>query len=664
MAYLIQQLDNTINIIETTKPAGQQIILSLSTSCVVKPQRKGGTTDDLIEFLDDTGMPTMVLPFDATLQVQDNGGAAAPFVGNLDDLLIKLNNEYFNNAVTTTPASAVAGNATEAKQDVQIAQGAKKLIGKVIDLTSDDGGAWSGFPLTLNADTTIVFNFLDDTSNTYNAGQATPIADISQLVSFINSVQGDYFFSAAAASTDLVISDGSATIVELSDLVIEDGSTLTYSDFSIDSADTDDSLLAQQYEILKKLDSNIKELVANQNAPQTIASVEKNAANTQPVAQSTILGNYLMDFNNIQGLLDRRQSGTASQTYASGVSTMSVGSGEYAVCQSFQTHPYFTGKSHEIEITFDNFQNQANVVKKVGYFDTDRSAPYNTNYDGFYLESDGSTYNIVIANGNTGTENRVPITSWDNKDLANSINFTNFTVMKIDFLYLGGTSFRFFFKTQNGWELAHTYNHANVFTGTIVKSPTLPVRWEIRSTTGSGTLGQICASVNTAGSIDLVGNRLTTPTNTNPVNANSTGIKYMLAAVRLKDVRKAILSIESSVLSSTNDNIFVSLIGNGTIAGSPTWTEFSDDTGQLLGVEYALGDTLGSPSATTVTGGYEIWGGYLSDRGRVLATDGVSINRKLGFSLDGVADIVALCVEPLAGGTNADVYGNITFSTN
>lgn len=555
--------------------------------------------------------------------------------------------------------------ASTTNQSLIINQGAKKLIGKVIDLTSDDGGSWTGFPFILDGSVTLKVTTFDGEEKSYDLDNSNvTINNVKELAEVLNSLQGELKFGEYSLE-EMLVNDGSTPLKNIDNIEINEGSPLIYQPANfLDSVDTDDSILAQTYELLKNSNTLIKELQLNQNAPQTIASIEKNAANTQPVAQSTILGSYLMDFNNIQGLLTRRQSGTASQTLSNGVSTMTVGVGEYAVCQSFQVHPYFPGKSQEIEVTFDNFQTEANVVKKVGYFDTARTAPYNTNYDGFYLESDGTTYNIVIANGNTASEVRISLASWDNQDLAGRLDFSKFQVMKIDFLYLGGTSVRFFFKTQEGWELAHTYNHANTNTGTIIKTPALPVRWEIRSTTGTGSLGQICASVNTAGQLDLVGNRLTTPTTVNQVNANSTSTKYMLAAIRLKDVRKALLSLESSVLSVTNDSVFVSLIGNPTIAGSPTWTEFSDDTGQLLGVEYALGDTLGNPSATTVTNGYEIWGGYLSNQGRVLATDGISLNRKLGFDLDGVADIVALCVEPLAGGTNADVYGNITISIN
>ncbi len=136
MATLIQQLDNVINIIDTTKPAGEKIIYSLSTMCVAKAQRKGGTTNDMVAFWDADGRPTGTVYFNAALEVQDVGGVAAPFGGDLDELLDKLNNEYF-----ATSSSVVIGGTIDVTSDQQVF----KEIGLIWDLTADDQGNWVGF---------------------------------------------------------------------------------------------------------------------------------------------------------------------------------------------------------------------------------------------------------------------------------------------------------------------------------------------------------------------------------------------------------------------------------------------------------------------------------------------------------------------------------------
>jgi hypothetical protein len=100
MAILIQKLTNVINIIETTRAAGEQIINSLGVDCVAKVQHKEPYSD-LINIMDTEGKPTQSLKFDGTLQVQDFGGSPVVFVGTIDDLVNKLNDEYFDNASTS-----------------------------------------------------------------------------------------------------------------------------------------------------------------------------------------------------------------------------------------------------------------------------------------------------------------------------------------------------------------------------------------------------------------------------------------------------------------------------------------------------------------------------------------------------------------------------------
>lgn len=100
MAILIQKLKNVVNIIETTKPIGEQIINSVGVDCVAKIQHKD-PNPDTIEILDTEGRPTQIIKVIPTLEVQDLGGVPVVFVGTIDDLANKLNNEYFDNASTS-----------------------------------------------------------------------------------------------------------------------------------------------------------------------------------------------------------------------------------------------------------------------------------------------------------------------------------------------------------------------------------------------------------------------------------------------------------------------------------------------------------------------------------------------------------------------------------
>lgn len=120
MAILIQKLTNVINIIETTRAAGEQIINSLGVDCVAKVQHKEPYSD-LINIMDTDGKPTQSLKFDGTLQVQDFGGSPVIFAGTIDDLVNKLNDEYFDNAVTSAGGGG-GGDASAANQLTQITE--------------------------------------------------------------------------------------------------------------------------------------------------------------------------------------------------------------------------------------------------------------------------------------------------------------------------------------------------------------------------------------------------------------------------------------------------------------------------------------------------------------------------------------------------------------
>jgi len=111
MGLVIKQLSNVINIIEDTKPAGEQTLYTLSTTCVAKPVVRDPY--DIVQFLDDTGMPTASVTLDGLLKFQDLAGPPTLWVGTLDAFIDKMNDTYFTNSVTVPPS---VGGALEATQ--------------------------------------------------------------------------------------------------------------------------------------------------------------------------------------------------------------------------------------------------------------------------------------------------------------------------------------------------------------------------------------------------------------------------------------------------------------------------------------------------------------------------------------------------------------------
>ncbi|MCW8965684.1 MAG: hypothetical protein OQK82_03220 [Candidatus Pacearchaeota archaeon] len=95
MAILIQKRNGIINITETTKPVGEQIIETLSVDCVAYPINKQSPENSIIQIIDCNGKPNRKIPFIPSLEIQNESGIAAPFIGTIDELINKLNSEFF-----------------------------------------------------------------------------------------------------------------------------------------------------------------------------------------------------------------------------------------------------------------------------------------------------------------------------------------------------------------------------------------------------------------------------------------------------------------------------------------------------------------------------------------------------------------------------------------
>lgn len=120
MATVVQKLENVINIYEDTRPAGEQILYTISTTAVAKPIHRD-PLPDTVQFLSDDGEGTAAVILDGTLKVYDLGGSPVLWVGTIDDFVDKMNNEYLDNSVTLAGGGG-GGDATAANQALQITE--------------------------------------------------------------------------------------------------------------------------------------------------------------------------------------------------------------------------------------------------------------------------------------------------------------------------------------------------------------------------------------------------------------------------------------------------------------------------------------------------------------------------------------------------------------
>ena len=264
--------------------------------------------------------------------------------------------------------------------------------------------------------------------------------------------------------------------------------------------------------------------------------------------------------------------GTGTGSWANNMYNMSVTSGQYFIRQTKRWFPYFSGKSQLVEVTCDNFQTEAGVQKRIGYFSSSAVAPYTASLDGFWIEDDGTKKVLKIYNN--GTEKvSVDFTAMDNYAVVSSYDFSNFTVMAFDFLWLGGAILRFWLKTELGFVLVHSVNYSGTDTATFTLSSNQPLRYEVRGTSAAGSLRYICSQIATEGSLNEAG-KTKGIYNSTDITTNSTTTTYALLGVRkltsFRDV--AVQIIEMGVVNtSQNDSGMLLLLKNPTLSAALTY---------------------------------------------------------------------------------------------
>lgn len=384
------------------------------------------------------------------------------------------------------------------------------------------------------------------------------------------------------------------------------------------------------------------------------------AAGSLKVNQQSVLGTYVMDKDNLPLFLDRVNGGGATQNYSNGEVAMGVSAlNDYAICQTYKRHLYLAGKAQMVELTFANMGIVADVTKRVGAFNADATPPYDSAKDGFWLEMDGVQHKLVISKAGTGVTT-ILRSNWNDPldgtgPSGVTIDFDDFTVMAMDYLYLGGTALGLFFQKGRTLHLAHIFEHSSSgFNTTFLDSPVQPLRWEIRSSGGVASLSQICGTVTTGGALDIVGFPRSIDDNT-PVQANSVGTVYLGLAIRLSDPKQIAFDFFGNALAITNDNYILRWYLNPTFSVAPTWIS-PGSGGQLdnTGLEY----TFGAATGITLTGGTRLAHTFgKGDTTKDLKLDGLF---QLGTGIAGNSDILALGIEPLT--SNLDIYPGTNFN--
>ena len=380
--------------------------------------------------------------------------------------------------------------------------------------------------------------------------------------------------------------------------------------------------------------------------PVVANPVAVDAGGRSRVSQLTTLLDLKTLYADDPNLIERIVSG-GTGLFSNNKYAMSVTSnGQYVISKSRVWAHYFSGKSQLIEITFDNFQPQTGVVKRVGYFNGGTIAPYQGNLDGFFLESSNGVITLKVYNNNTLTYSSVVS--------IDGYNWQNFTVVLFDFLWLGGAEFRLFLKTSAGFASTHDFTWAGTAQGTFFNSPNQPIRYDIYSTGGAGSFTSICSQVSTEGSINECGKFGTAAASTTSFSAANIGTKYLAKAIRGNTIGRLIkLNSFYHFVSSTNDIALLTLDLNPTITGgTPTWTTISGAP-----VQHADGN-----GSLLITGGTPLFSAIVTQNTVIIPQFTDDYLTYIGYNIAGVSDILSLSITPITAtiscyaGMNFKVY--------
>ena len=338
--------------------------------------------------------------------------------------------------------------------------------------------------------------------------------------------------------------------------------------------------------------------------------------------------------------------------------TMSVSANlDVVIRQTYQRTNYQSGNSHLIECTLSNIAPQTNVIKRVGYFSSNTTTPFNSNLDGLYLESSGGVVSVNIAK--LGTITSVSQSSWNVDKLDGTgtseitIDWTKSQIFFIDFLWLGFGRIRFGFNINGKNIVVHEQYTANVNPTVYMSSPNQPIRYEIRSEGGAGTFEHICSTVRTEGDGISLGYSTAVDIGTTVSNYTNVATKYAAIGIRLKsthlDVQTEIKDLR--LLGTSNDDYKWEILLNPTIT-------LNGGTFTYNGITNSALEVATSGSLVTASGGYNIASGYA----RQTTSFQTNINNliKLGGSIAGVQDTLVLTVTPISAGLT--VYSSMTIN--
>ena len=351
--------------------------------------------------------------------------------------------------------------------------------------------------------------------------------------------------------------------------------------------------------------------------------------------------------------------GSATTVFNPNESTLSLNvttaSVDYIYRETKRVFPYQPGKSLLVLNSFTFASGIANRRQRVGYFSTQ---------NGIFLEQSGTTNYFVLRSYVSGSvnETRVAQSDWNSDKFDGSgtstrtLDPTKGNIFWMDIEWLGVGDVRAGFVVDGSLVVAHVFHNENLKDTTYMTTAVLPLRQEIENigvATTSGTARQICNTVASEGGYEGFTRRYNMATSTTPKTLTSSGVTYPLVSIRMASGRTDSVIVPANLsvaLEQTQNNkpdiIQYRILLNPTLSGVNWQTHYN-------------GNVQFDVSATGVSGGTDIIGGYIVSDGTLSLSDVRDFNFQLGRTQAGVSDIFTVVAAPTISG--AKVYADLSW---
>ena len=359
------------------------------------------------------------------------------------------------------------------------------------------------------------------------------------------------------------------------------------------------------------------------------------------------------------------KSNGATATFSSSKCVMTtLTSSEYYITQSRKYCIYQPGKSLLFLASgiIDYSNNTGTYTARIGYFDDN---------NGLFFENSSGSLNVVIRN--TISDTSIEQTDWnidkfDGTGISGlTIDFEKAQLFVIDFEWLSVGLIRFGFYLFGRIYYCHQITNINSLTEPYMLTPNLPIRHEIRLTSGQVSLTQICSSVISEGGYNPIGRPFSVNNGVSSISTSDTNPTPLLAlrgnstAASSSNNRYNHQNIVPSNIqifdSSNNKNVFYQiLLYLAPSTQTATWQSVNNNSI----AQYALGSSI------TISGGTPIVvdSGYVVGKGDVIFSNLSQIFTNLiqiTSNIDNVSDVLVIAVTRI-GGSEATCFSSISWN--